>query len=404
MRRRGEALAAPPVFSLHIDTARTWRGGQQQVLLTVRGLRRRGQRAALAAQPRGELFRRAAEAPELYSRDPVGERTERAGSRREAVAEIADLYPLAARGDLDVCAAWRLSRLVRELRPDVLHAHDARAIAVAALARALGGRRAAPLLIASRRVDFHLRGNPFSRWKYHQVDRFVCASAAIREMLVDDGLARERTTVVHEGIDIDRVERAPALDLRREFDLPPSCPLVGNVAALAPHKGQRHLVDAAALLVREVPDARVLIVGAGELEGALARRIRRLGLAGRVILTGFRTDVPALLKGLDLFVMSSVTEGLGTSVLDAMAAGLPVVGTRAGGIPESVVDGRTGLLAPPADASALARAIVALLQDPGKRRAFGAAGRRRVRAAFSAERMVDETATVYAAVARRSPT
>ena len=218
-------------------------------------------------------------------------------------------------------------------------------------------------------------------------------------MLVGDGVPRDRTTVVHEGVEIERIERAPALDLHREFDLPPGCPIAGNVAALVPHKGQRHLVDAAARLIREVPDARVLIVGAGELEGELARQVRRLRLDGKVILTGFRSDVPSVLKGLDLFVMSSVTEGLGTSVLDAMAAGLAVVGTRAGGIPESVVDGSTGLLTPPGDAPALARAIADLLRDAPRRRAFGAAGRRRARAEFGAGRMVDETAAVYGVVA-----
>ena len=361
------------MFSLHVDTARTWRGGQHQVLLTVNGLRRRGRRSVLAAQPRGALFRRAAKG--------------------------GDLYPLAQRGDLDIHAAWKLSRLLRALGPDVIHAHDAHAVSVAALARSLTGRRPVPPLVASRRVDFHIRGNAFSRWKYRQVERFICASAAIRDMLIGDGVPPERTVVVREGIDVDRIARAPVLDLHREFDLPPGCPIAGNVAALVHHKGQRHLVDAAARLVRDVPDARVLIVGAGELESALSRRIRRLRLDGRVILTGFRGDVPSLLKGLDLFVMSSVSEGLGTSVLDAMAAGRAVVGTRAGGIPESVVDGETGLLVPPGDAPALARAIADLLRDPERRRAFGAAGRRRVRTAFSAERMVDETAAVYAAVA-----
>ena len=388
------------MFSLHLDTARTWRGGQHQALLTVRGLRRRGQRAALAAQPRGELFRRAAGETDLYPLAPRGD--------RDLAADVvactleSDLYPLAPRGDLDPVAAWRLSRLVRRLSPDLIHAHDAHAVAVAALARSLAGPRETPPLIASRRVDFHIGGNAFSRWKYRRVDRFICASGAIRDMLAGDGVPQQQVSVVREGIDVDRIERASVLDLHREFDLPAGCPIVGNVAALVPHKGQRHLVDAAAQVVREVPDARVLIVGAGELEGALARQVRRLGLDGKVILTGFRSDVPSVLKGLDLFVMSSVTEGLGTSVLDAMAAGLPVVGTRAGGIPESIVHGETGLLAPPADARALARAIVALLRDAPRRRALGAAGRERARAAFSADRMVAETAAVYADVVART--
>lgn len=359
------------MFSLHVDTARTWRGGQHQVLLTVLGLRRRGHRAALAAQPQGELYRRA--------------------------PEDADRYALAPRAEVDLHAAWTLARLLRGDAPDVIHVHDAHAVAIAALARWLS--RVASPLIASRRVDFHIRGNAFSRWKYDQVDRFICASSAIRDMLVADGVPPERTMVVHEGIDIERIERAPPLDVHREFGFPAGCPVAGNVAALVPHKGQRHLIDAAARLVRDVPDARVLIVGSGELEGELRHQIRRLHLEAHVVLTGFRSDIPSLLQGLDLFVMSSVTEGLGTSVLDAMAAGLAVVGTRAGGIPESVVDGETGLLAPPRDAPALARAMAELLRDTPRRRVFGAAGRRRAHAVFSAERMVEETAAAHAAIA-----
>ena len=359
------------MFSVHIDTARSWRGGQNQVLLTVLGLRMRGHRAVLVADPDGELYRRASEGT--------------------------DLFPLTPKMEMDLHAAWRLSRLLKSLQPDIVHAHDAHAVAIASLARSLAGRATAVPVVASRRVDFHVRHNAFSRWKYHQVDHFLCASCAIRDMLVGDGVPAERTTVVYEGIDLARVESALPLDLHREFWQPVGAPLVGNVAALAPHKGQRYLIDAAALVVRKVPDARFLIVGAGELEETLARQIHRLHLDKHVMLTGFRTDVLSILKGLDLFVMSSVTEGLGTSVLDAMAAGRAVVATRAGGIPESVVDDDTGLLVPVRDAAGLARAIVDLLQDAPRRRAFGKAGQRRAQEVFSAERMVDETAAVYAA-------
>src|SRR3954471_19621200 len=138
------------MFSLHIDTARTWRGGQNQVLLTVNGLREIGHRAALVAHPDGELRRRAAEGLELI--------------------------PLAPRAELDLSAAWRLARLVKRLRPDVVHAHDAHGVAMASLALSLGGGAQSPVLVAARRVDFHLRRNSFSRWKHRQVDCFICAS------------------------------------------------------------------------------------------------------------------------------------------------------------------------------------------------------------------------------------
>ena len=147
---------------------------------------------------------------------------------------------------------------------------------------------------------------------------------------------------------------------------------------------------------KEVPEARFLIVGTGELHETLRRKIHSLNLEQQVILTGFRNDVLSILRSLDLFVMSSLTEGLGTSVLDAMAARRAVVATRAGGIPESVVDEETGLLTPVGDANSLSRAIVALLKDPNRRHTVGQAGRQRAQQLFSDDRMVERTTDVYA--------
>jgi glycosyltransferase involved in cell wall biosynthesis len=231
------------------------------------------------------------------------------------------------------------------------------------------------------------------------VDCFICASNAIREMLVSDGVPPQRAVTVHEGIDLGRVASAPTAKLHEELWLPHDAPIVGNVAALVPHKGQKHLVAAAALVVRQVPDARFVIAGDGELRPSLERQIKDHHLEKHVMLTGFRPDVLSLHKAFDVFVMSSVTEGLGTSLLDAMAAGKPVVATTAGGIPEVVVDGDTGLLVPPRDEEALARAIVTLLKDEDLRRRMGDAGLRRAQEMFSAERMVQETLLVYQRVA-----
>src|SRR5438067_12072887 len=145
------AVSCEPMHSLHVDTARTWRGGQNQVLLTVNGLRGIGQRATLLAHPDGELRRR--------------------------VAEGLDLIPLAPRSEMDLSAAWKFSRLLKRLRPDVVHAHDPHGVAMASLALSLGGIAGdrAPALVAARRVDFHLRGNSFSGWKHRPVDCFVAA-------------------------------------------------------------------------------------------------------------------------------------------------------------------------------------------------------------------------------------
>jgi L-malate glycosyltransferase len=371
------------MYSLHIDTARTWRGGQNQVLLTVNGLRAAGHRATLVAHPDGELRRRAAEG--------------------------LDLIPLAPRNEMDLSAAWKLSRLIKRLRPDILHAHDPHGIAMASLALSLGGptssgssRALPPTLVASRRVDFHLKGNSFSRWKNRQVDCFIAASEAIRQMLVADGIPPAQVVTVHEGIDVEHVVAAPPVNVHEAFWLPHHAPVVGNVAALVPHKGQRYLIDAAHLVVQEIPDARFIILGEGELREHLEKQVRDHHLEKHVLLPGFRTDVLGCIKGFDLFVMSSVTEGLGTSLLDAMACRRAIVATAAGGIPEIVEDDVNGLLVPPRDAHALAAAIVRALNDTSLRTRMGEAGFARVTERFSVEKMVASTAMVYERLRNRN--
>ena len=364
------------MFSLQIDTARTWRGGQQQVLVTAQGLSARGHRVVVVAHPDGVLRR-----------------------RLPADQEVVEFAP---RTEVDLPAAWQLSRVIRELQPDVVHAHDSHGLAAAATALSIGSPPRRPALVAARRVDFHLGDNSFSRWKHKQVTRFVAASEAIRAMLIGDGIAPERIVTVHEGIDVERVSAVEPLNVREEYWFPPHSVIVGNIAALVPHKGQKFLVDAAAIVVREMPEARFLLVGEGELHDALAHQIKHLRLDQHVVLTGFRNDMLGVLKGLDLFVMSSLAEGLGTALLDAMALGRPIVATRAGGIPEVVVHGETGLLVPPRDAAALAAAVLDLLRDPTRSRRYAAAGLARVRDRFSVDRMVEETLAVYAGLAGTS--
>jgi len=365
------------MFSLHVDTARTWRGGQNQVLLTVNGLRSIGHRAALVAHPDGELRRRTDEGLELI--------------------------PIAPRTEMDLSAAWKFSRIIKRLQPDVIHAHDPHGVAMASLALSIGSAsakgRPMPALVAARRVDFHLKGNSFSRWKYRQVDCFIAASEAIRQMLVGDGVPPDRTVTVHEGIDVEHVRHADAVDVHEAFWLPHGSPVVGNVAALVPHKGQRYLIDAAHHVVQQVADARFIILGEGELRDHLEKQVHEHHLEKHVLLPGFRTDVLGCIKGFDLFVMSSVAEGLGTSLLDAMACARPIVASRAGGIPEIVEDGVNGLLVPVRDSHALAAAIVRALKDPAMRLQMGKAGLARVEERFTVERMVMETADVYARVA-----
>jgi L-malate glycosyltransferase len=363
------------VFALHIDTARTWRGGQQQVLLTVLGLRARGHRAVLVAHREGELFRRASEGP--------------------------DLVPLAPVNEIDLATAWKLSKIIREWKPEIVHAHDPHAVSMASLAMSFSAPDPRPKTIASRRVDFHLQSHAFSQWKYRQVDGFIAASHAIKQILVSDGIPAGRIEVVHDGIDVEKIQHRPVIDVHAEYWLPHGVPVIVNVGALVGHKGQKYLIEAMPLVLREVPDAHLIIFGEGDLRAPLEKQIKQLSLAKRVLLPGFREDVMSLMKSADLFVMSSVTEGLGSAVLDAMAMGHAVVGTRAGGIPEAIVPDETGLLVEPADAKALAAAIVRLLKDANLRKQLGEAGRQRVAEHFGVDRLVEGTLEAYRRIASR---
>lgn len=351
---------------VHADSARTWRGGQNQVLLTSRGMAARGHEVWLACQD---------------------------GSALESRARAAGLAvrPMAFHGDFSPGAVMGLARLVREAQPDVIHLHDPHAVSagLAASSLAPGFRR-----MASRRVDFPLRG-ALSRWKYGACRRVIAVSRAIAGQLEADGVPRDRIRVVYEGVP----DRAPAADGRRvlqELGVPLDAPVVGNVAALTGHKDHVTLLEAAARVRPAMPQVRFVIVGEGELRGELEERTRALGLEDRVVFTGFRDDLDRLIPAFTVFSLSSHMEGLGTSVLDAMAFARPVVATAAGGIPEAVEDRVTGRVVPPGDAAALAQALVEVLSDVPGLQAMGAAGRLRFERHFTADRMIEETLAVYA--------
>ena len=329
----------------------------------------------LVAHREGELFRRASEGP--------------------------DLVPLAPVNEIDLATAWKLSKIIREWKPEVVHAHDPHAVSMASLAMSFSAPDPRPKTIASRRVDFHLQSHAFSQWKYRQVDGFIAASHAIKQILVSDGIPAGRIEVVHDGIDVEKIQHRPVIDVHAEYWLPHGVPVIVNVGALVGHKGQKYLIEAMPLVLREVPDAHLIIFGEGDLRAPLEKQIKQLALAKRVLLPGFREDVMSLMKSADLFVMASVTEGLGSAVLDAMAMGHAVVGTRAGGIPEAVVPDETGLLVEPADAKALAAAIVRLLKDAALRKQLGEAGRARVTEHFGVDRLVDGTLEAYSRIASR---
>jgi glycosyltransferase involved in cell wall biosynthesis len=299
-------------------------------------------------------------------------------------------FPLAFRSELDVLTARRIGKIVREHEIDILHAHTAHGHMMACLGRKFAGRGK---VVVSRRVDFVPKQTFTNRIKYGMPDRYVAISRKIGDVLREFGIGDDKISVVYSAIDPGRmdVEAVP----RGELPCESSGPLIGNVAALVDHKDQGTLIRAMQVVLKEIPDASLVIAGEGTLRGELERLVGELELGERVHFLGYRDDVPCLMGALDVFVMSSKEEGLCTSILDAMAAGVPVAATAGGGIPEIVRHEETGLLAEIGDVEALGGHIVRLLRDSELCANLKGNARAMIEKTHTVERMVEGNLAVY---------
>lgn len=351
---------------LHVEAGKHFYGGALQVVHIIEGLRRRGIDNVLAC--------------------PLG--SEIAG----IAAPFAEIVEMPMKGDADIGMILRLSGLMRRLDPDVVHLHSRRG---ADIWGGVAARLADLPCVLSRRVD-----NPepplLVALKYPLFDRVITISDGIREVLIDEGVPTRKVNTVRSAIDasdwIEAVDRAAFL---AEFGLPEDALTIGMVAQLIRRKGHRHLLDALPSVLGEFPSVHVLIFGQGPLESELRAEVMARGLEHRVHLVGFRRDLARWLGGLDVLAHPADMEGLGIALLQAAAAGVPIVASRAGGLPEAVKDGVTGLLTPPGDPSHVGWALRTLLGDKAMREKMGRAGRRRMELEFSIDAMVDGNLAVY---------
>jgi glycosyltransferase involved in cell wall biosynthesis len=360
---------------LHLNTERGWRGGEVQTLLLARGLAERGHRCVLVAPPESRLVAEG----------------RKAGLEVEAVD---------ARGEFDPGAVLALARLVRKLGPELLHYHTSHAVTLGTLAMAFSRRIPA---VASRRVSFPLSRNPLARLKYtHRVVRVIAVSSGIREILVSSGIPSQRVVTIHSAVDLQRFRTVPSREeSRAALGYDGQVTLVGAIGHLAEHKGHRVLVEAAWLLALGPGDFRFLVVGGGELEAVLRRRIQELGLQETFRLLGHSDRVDHLLPALDMLVFPSLSgEGSPAVLKEAMACGVPIVASGISGVEEVVEDGREGLLVRPGDPQILKDVILRLASDRNLRLQLGRHGRERARE-FSVERMVERTQAVYREVLER---
>jgi glycosyltransferase involved in cell wall biosynthesis len=351
---------------LHVETGLHLYGGAQQVVYLLEGLAQRGIDNVLVCPPGAAIGAH-------FRNSPV------------------HVVELACHGDLDLGFIGRLRRAIAAHRPELVHLHSRRGADV------LGGiaaQRAGVRAVLSRRVD-----NPehpwWARWKYRRYARVICISEGIAAVLRDEGVEAERIRVVRSVVDAQTwTQPATRDELRAQFGAPPQRLIAGVVAQLIERKGHRVLFEA---LARMAPQDRpyVICFGQGPQRTALAADIVRLNLTDDVRFAGFRDDLPRWMGALDVLVHPAYMEGLGVSLLQASAAGVPIIASRAGGMPEAVRDGENGLLVSPGEIEALRAALTRLLADAPLRLRLGDGGRALIAREFSLDAMVDGNLAVY---------
>ncbi len=352
---------------VHVEAGMHLYGGALQVFYLLRGLRDKPVRNVLVC-PRGSAIAKAA-------------------------AGVVDaVHEVPMKGDLDLGFISRLRKIIRLEQADLVHLHSRRGADV------LGGiaaRLEKKKCVVSRRVD-----NPESplvaRLKYRLFDRVITISNGIRDVLLGEGVAPGRVVCVHSAVDVAKFDRAPERDwFLDEFGLPQKARVLAVIAQLIQRKGHRHLFAALPEVLEKHSDLFVLLFGKGPLHDELQAQIEALGFEGRVRLIGFRDDLERILPCLYGVVHPADMEGLGVSLLQAAAAGVPLIGTDAGGIPEIVRDGENGILVEPGNVSQLRQAMLTLLEDEERAARWGRAGKEIVNHSFSIDAMVEGNFRIY---------
>jgi glycosyltransferase involved in cell wall biosynthesis len=303
----------------------------------------------------------------------------------------------------DLRAVWRLRNLMRERRYAIVHTHSSKAGIVGRWAAKLAG---VPIIIHTvHGWGHHDRQHPLVRAYYVLLekatllitDKLVVVSPQNIEKGLQDGIGRrDDYVVIRSGIELDRFGNPaiPPEETRNTWGIPLDVSVVGTVTRLSEQKAPLDFIRAAALILKEMPDTWFVMVGDGDLRPQVEALAEDLGVRDRLVLTGLRRDVPELMAAFDVFVLTSLWEGLPRVLPQAMASGLPIVATAADGSAEAVESGVTGFLTPPGDPGTLAGMVMQLLHNPGLAQRMGSTGKARVEE-FSDRRMIAQIDALY---------
>lgn len=358
---------------LLVDLERGWRGGQSQALLLLQGLRARGHEVELLSVHGAALAERAKAAGIAVHEAPTSGR--RLG------------------------AALRLRRLLREKRFDVLHANEPHALTACWLT---GAHRGIPVA-AARRVAYPIGRSPIARARYLAARRIIAVSEFVARSVADSGLPSSAIRVVYDGVNLPPLATGDSRQRARErWGVTGDGPLIGCVGYLLPEKGQEFLLRALPDIRARFANCRLLLVGDGSERAHLERLADELGVRTAVHFAGIVKELDEVYNALDVFVFPSLAEPLGSSLLMAMAAGLPVVAVASGAVPEVIESEVSGLLVSRSDQSEIAVAVMRLITDSELAARIGLHAREVIRERFTADRMVEETVRVYNELAARA--
>jgi len=369
-------MLPPRTFTiLHTESSLGWGGQERRILAEAAAMQGRGHRVLLACDPRGALYQRA----------PA-----------RGFAPV----PLACGGwSGNLRAWWRLRRLLAEEQIDLLNTHSSLDSWLGALAwRSLPNR---PCLVRTRHLSTGVKNNLPTRWLYRAPAAIITTGEVTRDLLSQRlGVPENRLFAIPTGVSLaEFAPRDKDPELLAQLQIPAGVFVFGTVAVLRSWKGHLYLLQALAELIRTGEPAYFLVVGEGPYREVIEAKVRDLNLSPWVRFTGYQDDVAPWMALMDAVVLASYAhEGVPQALLQAMAMGQAVVGTTVGGIPEAVIEGETGLLTPPRDGAALARALRLLRDDEAYRRELGRRGRELVASRFSLEQMAAEVEAVYEAV------
>lgn len=362
---------------LHTEASTGWGGQEIRIISESAGMIERGHRVLLVCQPTSVIAREASE---------------------QGIETI--VMPI--RGAFDIKGISRLQALYRDEKVDIVNTHSSKDSWCAGLAAKLSGD---VKVIRTRHLSIPIKRNFESKLLYRTLpDAIVTTGEAIRKHIIERTDANPETIVsIPTGIDLKAFDPVTAdrLSFRKDIGVDPEAPLIGTVGMLRVMKGHSYLLNAAAEVIREFPDARFAIIGDTAFESNikehLAQQIEQLGIAGNIIMAGYRDDIPEIMAGLDVFVLASIrSEGVPQVITQAMAMKRPVIGTNVGSVYEQIIDKETGFLIEKANSARIRDSILAMLRNPAMAKEMGEKGRKLVEERFSLDTMLDKTEALYA--------